>query len=81
MITTAIVWVRVTDARELINDSYKPQPKVSEDVAKQMGHFFGVPGVPNDVFKNGFNNRLNDGIHPTRLPYNGAGSYSSTGTR
>ena len=58
-----------------------PQPQVSEDVAKQMGHFFGVPGVPNDVFKNGFNNRLNDGIHPTRLPYNGAGSYSSTGKR
>jgi len=58
-----------------------PQPQASEGVAKQMAEFFDVPGVPNDVFKNGFNNRLNDGIHPTRLPYNGAGQYSSTGTR
>ena len=67
----------------VLGQNDKPQPQPSEAAAKQNGleNFFDAPGLSNEVFKDGFNNRLNDGIHPTRLPYNSAGSYGSTGTR
>ena len=63
------------------NDKPQPQPQPRPQPSGIAANFFDAPGPPNDVFKDGFNNRLNEGIHPTRLPYNNAGSYGSTGTR